>query len=328
MWGGATLIYVAALIAGPSLLGDFHMELAATYLTFSLVVLGLDLIWGYTGILNIGHFAFFGLGAYTVALLTTHLDSRVEGLGSVYLPLFVLAGSLVSGIAGLALAYLCFSLQLQKLFVLVTIAFAIVAQKTAAAQVELLGGINGIILPYWVVPADLSGYFRMILVITGIVFGGCWLITISPFGRVMLAVRDSEARAETLGYDTKAVKVVVFAVGSAIAGLGGGLYAILTGFVSPGILGFALSFDAVVWMMLGGMGTLYGSILGTLSVNAAKFYLSSALLEYWPIAVGGLFVLVVLFLPQGLAGLIRRAVMRGSPTLDPARGNRAKERPG
>ena len=292
------------LLALPPVLGPLRTELLATYLAFALVAVGLDLTWGYAGILSIGHFAFFGIGAYSVALLTT----RIADADASLLPLFVLAGTALAGLAGTLLAAIFFALRLRELFVLVTIAFAVVAEKLAVAETDFLGGINGISMPYWVVPEDMTGYFRIVVVAVATTLAGCYRLSRLPFGRVLLAIRDSEPRAEALGYRTGAIKVVVFGVGSAIAGLGGGLYAILTGFVSPSLLGFEPSFDAVVWMMFGGIGTLWGPILGVLALNFVKLYVSGVLLDYWPIAIGLLFIVVVLFLPGGMASLVRRAL--------------------
>jgi urea transport system permease protein len=303
-WTALILLYAGVMVALPSLLGPLRMELLATYLTFALVAVGLDLIWGYAGILSIGHFAFFGIGAYGVALLT----ARIEGADTSMLSLFVLAGAAVAGLVGALLAGVFFALRLREMFVLVTIAFAVAAEKVAVADTSLLGGINGIIMPYWVVPNDVTGYFRVVVTAVAGVLALCYTLTRLPLGRVLIAIRDSESRAEALGYRTKVVKVVVFGLGSAIAGLGGGLYSILTGFVSPSLLGFEPSFDAVVWMMFGGIGTLWGPVIGVLAVNFAKLYVSGVLLDYWPIAIGLLFIVVVLFLPSGIAGLIHRLV--------------------
>src|SRR4029453_5291308 len=175
-----------------------------------------------------------------------------------------------AGLVGTLLAAIFFALRLRELFVLVTIAFAVVAEKLAVGETDFLGGINGISMPYWVVPEDMTGYFRIVVVTVAATLAGCYGLSRLPFGRVLLAIRDSEPRAEALGYRTGAIKVVVFGLGSAIAGLGGGLYAILTGFVSPSLLGFEPSFDAVVWMMFGGIGTLWGPILGVLALNFVK----------------------------------------------------------
>ena len=318
-WGIGLVIFLLGMlfIVTPTLLGDFRTELLTTYMTFLLVAMGLNLVWGYTGILSIGHFAFFGIGAYTVAIGTTHIGLQ----GSEYLVLLVLGGSVIACLIGGGLYYVCASLKLDELFVLVTIALPIVSEKIAITNVQTFGGINGITLPYWVVPTDMAMFFRIILGVVAVIYLGCSLLIKSPFGRVLLAIRDSENRALSLGYNTKIIKVIIFGISAFIAGLGGGLYAVLTGFVSPPLLGFSHSFDAVIWMMIGGMGTLYGPIIGTIGVNIVEFYLSGILLHYWLIVIGILFIVIVIFFPEGCAGIIQRMLRKKYNTSSEAKIN-------
>lgn len=310
-------------LALPLVTGRLVTELLSTYLTFALVALSLDLIWGYTGILSIGQFAFFGIGAYAAALITKHFAET----GPACYPLVFLAAIGLPALLGLALAYVFFSVKLDELFVLVTIALAIIAEKMAVNQTELLGGLNGIILPYWVVPMNKALFFYLLVAVIFLIYVLCRLVVGSPFGKVLLAIKDSDKRTQYLGYDTKAYKVAVYGLAAAIAGLGGGLYAVLSGFVSPPLLGFGLSFDAVVWAALGGLGTLYGPILGTLIVSWAKFYLSGVLLDYWLLVVGFLFIVVVIFFPGGFAGMARslkeRLARAKAPAGPAAQGQRA-----
>lgn len=293
----------AIVVALPFVTGKLVTELLSTYLIFSLVALSLDLIWGYTGILSIGQFVFFGIGAYSAALITTHLTSA----GALSLGLGYVVAVILPAVIALVLAYIFFTVKLDELFVLVTIAMAIIAENLAVSQTILLGGLNGIILPYWVVPANTTVFFYILVAVIACVYAVSRFVVSSPFGKVLLGIRDSEKRTQFLGYDTRAYKVAVYTLAAAISGLAGALYANLGGFVSPSVLGFSLSFDAVVWAALGGLGTLYGPILGTILVSWAKFYLSGVLLDYWILVVGFLFIIVVIFFPEGFAGMIRRA---------------------
>lgn len=305
---------LALLALAPLMLSDLRLELLATFLAFGLVALSLDLIWGFAGILSMGQFAFFGIGAYAVALVS----NEIPGLGRVALLLGVVTGIAAALVLGLVLAYLFFSIRLGELFVLVTIALAIILEKVVVNQTDLLGGINGILLPYWAVPTDLGPYYLVILGVVAVVFGATAVAVRSPAGRVLRAIKNSEQRAQFLGYHTKWYKVVAFGVAAAIAALGGGLYSILTGFVFPGLVSFEYSFDAIVWTVFGGIGTLYGPILGTLAVNFAKFYASDILIDYWLLVVGFLFIAIVVFFPDGIVGLGRalagRRLLR-KPTL-------------
>ncbi len=300
--GGLVVCLVLPLITG-----RLVTELLSTYLIFSLVAVSLDLIWGYAGILSIGQFAFFGIGAYSAALLTKYFAEA----GPACYPLVFMAATGLPALIGLALAYVFFSARLDELFVLVTIAFTIIAEKVAVNQTELLGGLNGIILPYWVVPMNKAVFFYVLAAVMVAVYALAHRVVASPFGKVLRAIKDSEKRTQYLGYNTTMYKVMIYGLAAAVSGLAGGLYAILSGFVSPPLLGFGLSFDAVVWAALGGLGTLYGPILGTLIVSWAKFYLSGALLDYWLLVVGFLFIIVVIFFPEGFAGMARALGGRG-----------------
>jgi branched-chain amino acid transport system permease protein len=299
------LAALGLLALAPLALSPLRVELLATFLTFGLVALSLDLIWGFAGILSMGQFAFFGIGAYGVALVSNELVD----LGRLALLLGVLAGMAAAVLLAVLLAYAFFSTRLGELFVLVTIALAIILERVVVNQTELLGGINGILLPYWAVPTNVDLYYILVLAVVAVVFTATALVVRSPVGRVLRAIKGSEQRAQFLGYDTKWYKVGAFGAAAGIAALGGGLYAILTGFVFPGLVGFEYSFDAVVWTVFGGIGTLYGPILGTLVVNFAKFYASDVLLDYWLLVVGFLFIAIVVFFPDGLVG-IGRALRR------------------
>jgi len=296
------LVVGAAIAVLPLVLGRFHTELLGTYLTYSFVALGLGVSFGYCGVISLGQFAFFGVGAYTVALLVT----RVAGFGLEHVPLLVLTGTILAGLFGFLVAYVSFFLKIGSLFVLVTITVGILLQKFTIAQLDLLGGINGITLPRWIVPGPGGGFLRILIGILAVTFLVLWLAVRAPFGKVMAGIRDAEGRVESLGYNTILIKSFTFGLSAAAAGLGGALYAMLTGFVSPSVFGFVQSFNAVIWVVVGGLGTLVGPLLGTVLVNFAQFYLSAWLLNYWTLAVGLLFIVAVLFFPRGLVGTISR----------------------
>jgi ABC-type branched-subunit amino acid transport system permease subunit len=300
------LAALGLLALAPLALSPLRIELLATFLTFGLVALSLDLIWGFGGILSMGQFAFFGIGSYSVALVSNELVD----LGRLALLLGVLTGIAAAVVLAVALSYAFFSTRLGELFVLVTIALAIILERITVNQTELLGGINGILLPYWAVPTNVEQYYLVVLGVVAVVFVATLLAVRSPLGRVLRAIKGSEQRAQFLGYNTKWYKVAAFGAAAGIAALGGGLYSILTGLVFPGLVGFEYSFDAIVWTVFGGVGTLYGPILGTIAVNFAKFYASGILLDYWLLVIGFLFIAIVVFFPDGLVG-IGRALRRG-----------------
>ncbi len=302
---GRRVLYALLLVFGlglPFAAGKLTTGLMSTYLIFSLVAVGVDLTFGFAGILSLGQSAFFGIGAYTVALVLT----RVAGENpAALLPAFLLSVCF-SAFVALVVSYAFFRAHLDELFVLVTITLALVGEKYALSQTPLLGGVNGMILPYWVVPSNPTVFYYIVLAVVAAIYFACRWITASPFGKVLLAIKESEQRTRYLGYDTTAYKTTIFSFAAAISGLAGALYAVARGFVAPPYLSFSLSFDAVVWAAIGGLGTIYGPVLGTLVVSWAKFYLSGMLLEFWILVVGVLFIGSVLFLPEGFAGIGRR----------------------
>jgi branched-chain amino acid transport system permease protein len=294
--GGAVLAFVA-----PAVLGEFQIELLATYLIFSLVAIGLDLIWGYTGIISIGQFAFFGMGGYCMALITTHVDVAPVAVG-------IAAAIVLTALSAAALAFLFFSIGLDDLFVLVTIAVSVILTTLATTQTKLLGGNNGLSVPDAFVPFDIPAFYLVVVAVVMLVYIGSAALVSSRVGTVLRAIRESEERVAYLGYNTKAYKVGVFALSAGMTGLAGALYALLKGFVTPDQLGFGLSFDAIVWVVVGGLGTLWGPVVGTLLVNFAEFYFSEALVSAWLLVVGVLFILAVTFFPDGLAGALKRGL--------------------
>lgn len=302
----ALSLVFAVCLAFPWLIGGYTAELITMYLTYSLVAVSLNLIWGYTGILSLGQFMFFGIGAYSVAMITRSLgESGFVAL----MPAFVAAIG-IPMVVGSVLSYVFFSMKLNELFFLVTIATAMIAQKVASAT-AFLGGVNGLVLPYWVVPSRIEIFFYIVVIVVGLSLYLCRRLLVSPAGRVLLAIKDSEKRAQYLGYDTRIYKVGIYALAAGLAGLGGGLYAVLSGFVSPALLGFSASFDAVVWTALGGLGTLFGPLLGTIGVNLAEFALSGGfLVQFWPVIMGFLFIVVIIFFPEGLIGIISSFLAR------------------
>ena len=296
--GGLYALIGAISILLPLLTGKFSTHLLTTYLIYSLVALSLDVMWGYTGILSIGHFAFFGVGAYAASLILTRVPAGVPGLA-----LAALGGVGLATVFAFVVAMIFFTLRLGDLFVLVTISLAIVLEKIAVDQTQLLGGINGITLPYWVVPENKILFFYLMVGVVLVLYLLLRRVVDSPFGKVLAAIKDQERRAQYLGYDTRTFKAVVFAMSAGVAGLAGVLHAVYTGFVSPPLFGFSLSFDAVIWTAIGGLGTLFGPIVGTFVVGLAQFYISGLLLDYWILVIGLLFIIVVIFLPRGLTGI-------------------------
>jgi urea transport system permease protein len=313
---------------------DFTLNLFGKYLAFAILALGLDLIWGYTGILSLGQGVFFGLGAYCMGM---HLMLTI-GTESVYgselpdfmvwnqvkeLPLFwkpfysfpvALAGAiLVPTVFALAFGYLAFRSRIKGVyFAIITQALALSAWLVFNRNETNLGGTNGLTDFKKVLGFRLAepGTQRALYILTVLCLGAAyvlcrWIIR-SRAGRVLIAIRDSEQRVLFSGYSPVNYKLFVFVVAAALAGLAGMLYVPQVGIITPAQIGVLPSLEMVIWVAVGGRGTLAGAILGAVGVNLARSMLTNYFPELWPFFLGGLFVVVVLLFPDGVVGLFRK----------------------
>jgi len=332
-------------------LSDFSLNRFGKFLAFAILALGLDLIWGYTGILSLGQGVFFGLGAYCMGM---HLMLTI-GKESVYgsdlpdfmvwnqvkeLPLFwkpffsfpaaVIGAILVPMLFALVFGFFAFRSRIKGVyFAIITQALALAAWLVFNRNDTNLGGTNGLTDFKQVIGYRLSdpGTQRVLYVITVLCLGGAyflcrWIIR-SRAGRVLIAVRDSEKRVVFSGYTPANYKLFVFVVSAGLAGLSGLLYAPQVGIITPAQIGVLPSLEMVIWVAVGGRGSLVGAVLGAVSVNYGRSVLTNYFPELWPFILGGLFVLVVLLFPDGLVGIIRkgksllsqRKAAEGTPTV-------------
>ncbi|WP_168123352.1 urea ABC transporter permease subunit UrtC [Paenibacillus sp. HB172176] len=325
----------AVLFSAPMFISDFRLNLLAKFLAFAIVALGLDLIWGYTGILSLGHGIFFGLGAYAMAMYlkleSTHgkLPDFMGWSGLKELPLFwrpfesfpfaLAMGILIPALLALALGYFTFRNRIRGVyFTILTQALVIITTTLIVGQQAVTGGTNGVtgyttILGYSLGSPDTK---RVLYWITAAVMLGifvlCRYITASRFGKVLRAIRDGENRVRFIGYNPAMYQMVIFTISAGIAGLAGMLFVLHVGIISPSMLGIVPSIEMVLWVAIGGRGTLIGAALGAVAMNWAKSEFSTAYPEGWLFFMGGLFVVVVVFLPKGIAGLfhIRKEKLR------------------
>jgi len=323
---------LAALVAAPFVLSDFRLALLSKFLCFAIVALSIDLIWGYGGMLSLGHGFFFGLGAYAVAMYLK-LEDAAGGLpdfmqwsGLRALPFFwVPFGSpLVALAAALMLpafsagfiGYLVFRSRITGVyFSLITQAVALIMTILIVGQQPYTGGTNGMTNFSTMLGFSLgdAGVQRALYAVTAACLVGSYLlcrwVTTSPFGRLLVAVQDDDARVRFSGIDPAIVKTLVLALSGALAGLAGALFVPQVGIISPALMGIVPSIEMVIWVAVGGRGTLVGAVVGALLVNAARSGLSESFPEVWQYALGGLFVGAVLLFPDGVAGLA--ASLRG-----------------
>jgi urea transport system permease protein len=314
-------------------LSAYALTLVGKYMCYAMLALALDLIWGYCGILSLGHAAFFSLGGYAMGMyLMRQIGSRGV-YGDPILPDFMVFLNwkslpwfwygfnhflfamfmmvLVPGLLALVFGWLAFRSRVTGVY------FSIISQAmTYALMIAFFrndtgfGGNNGFTDFKDILGFDLrSDSTRVgLLVVTAMALAAsyvaCRAIVNSRAGRVLRAIRDAESRTRFLGYPVESFKLWVFVFSAVIAGIAGALYVPQVGIINPGEMAPINSIEVVIWVAVGGRGTLFGAATGAVLVNYAKTYLTSALPEVWLYALGALFVLVTIFLPRGVVGLL------------------------
>jgi urea transport system permease protein len=315
-------------------LSDFSLNRFGKFLAFAILALGLDLIWGYTGILSLGQGVFFGLGAYCMGMhlmLTIGKESvygsdmpdfmvwnQVKELPFFWKPFYsfpvaIIGAILVPMAFALVFGFFAFRSRIKGVyFAIITQALALAAWLVFNRNDTNLGGTNGLTDFKQVIGYRLSepGTQRVLYVLTVVCLGASYLlcqwIIRSRAGRVLVAVRDSEKRVVFSGYTPPNYKLFVFVVSAGLAGLAGLLYAPQVGIITPAQIGVLPSLEMVIWVAVGGRGSLAGAVLGAVSVNYGRSVLTNYFPELWPFMLGGLFVLVVLLFPDGMVGMIRK----------------------
>jgi ABC-type branched-subunit amino acid transport system permease subunit len=315
LWGAA-VIAVAAL---PSVLSIFSVVQVTVFLIFCLLAVSLDLAWGLAGLLSFGQAAFFGIGGYAYAIVSVNDATTLAALAAA-----VVAGGVAAGTVG----YIAFYGRLSAMFLAVmTLTVTLILLQVMGSTADpsyhigaaVLGGYNGMtnipslaLGPPLVAASALGpiGFFWTVagLLIGAVVFGR--LLMIAPFGRVLAAIGENEQRAELLGYDVRWRKLAIFSLSGAVAGLAGALFASWGSFINPEVFSLAQSAQVVIWVLVGGRGSLYGAVLGALLVQAMTQYLGSIGTAYTTLALGGLLVVFVLLLRHGLLPAIGRGVTR------------------
>jgi urea transport system permease protein len=336
--GGAALM--AVLNLGTAETSAVHVptyavSLAGKYLCFAMLALALDLVWGFAGILSLGHAAFFALGGYAMGMyLMRQIGSRgVYGNeilpdfmvflnykelpwywhGFNHFPFAMLMAVLVPALIALVFGWLAFRSRVTGVYLSIITQALTYALLLAFFRNDMgFGGNNGMTdfkdLLGMPLQSDLTRVLLLLAtaVALALMFLFSRFVVSSRFGKVLVAVRDSESRTRFLGYRPESYKLVVFVASAVMAGIGGALYVPQVGIINPGEFSPANSIEAVIWVAVGGRGTLTGAILGAVLVNLGKTYFTGALPELWLYALGGLFVFVTLFLPNGVIGALDR----------------------
>jgi urea transport system permease protein len=313
----------------------YVIALAGKYLCFAMLALAVDLVWGFAGILSLGHAAFFALGGYAMGMYLMRQIGTRGVYGNLNLPDFMvflgwkelpwywhgfewfgfalLMAVLVPGLLAAVFGWLAFRSRVTGVYLsIITQALTYALLLAFFRNDTGFGGNNGLTDFKELLGAPLAADATRcgLLVASAILLSTLYLlarsITGSRLGKVLVAVRDAESRTRFLGYRPEHYKLVVWIVSAVMAALGGALYVPQVGIINPSEFAPGNSIEAVIWVAVGGRGTLVGAILGAILVNFGKTWFTSVLPELWLYALGAMFILVTLFLPRGVIGLFRR----------------------
>ena len=312
---------------------SYTMTLIGKYMTYAMLAIAVDLIWGYCGILSLGHGAFFALGGYAIGMYLMRQIGTRGVYGDQVLPDFMiflnwkelpwfwhgfqsfpyamLMVVLVPGTLALVFGFLAFRSRVSGVYLSIITQALTYALMLAFFRNDMgFGGNNGFtdfkdILGF---PLQSTGTRITLFLCTALALGGSYLlcryVVASRAGRVIEAVRDAESRARFLGYRVESYKLWVFVLSAVLAGLAGALYVPQIGIINPSEFSPVNSIEIVIWVAIGGRGTLYGAVVGAFLVNFAKTYLTAALPSVWLYGLGALFIVVTLFLPYGVVGAL------------------------
>lgn len=330
------------LLLMPLVLSEFRLNLLSKYLCFAFPAIGIVLIWGYGGILSLGQGIFFGLGSYMMAMYlkleSTTSDSSAQALSEFFgssLPDFMVWNSvdalpwwwepfhsfwftlpaiiILPAAIAFVLAYLNFRKRVGGVyFSIITLALSAIMSIVIIGQQGVTGGVNGItdFKTFFGISFETSGvriglYLSTVALLLVAVVVGRFII-VSRLGKILVAIRDREDRVRFSGYDPAMFKGFIFAVAAVFSSIGGALFTLQIGLASPSLVGIVPSIEMVIYAAVGGRLSLIGAVYGAILVGAGKTFFSENFVEYWLYFIGGLFMLVVIFLPEGLASLLGR----------------------
>ncbi len=327
------ILLAFALFILPLILDDFRLNLFGRYFALAITALAIDLIWGYTGLLSLGQGIFFALGGYASAMclmLNTKSEAGGNGIpkffenyGVAELPFFwqpfwsptftLIALWLVPAIIAGFVGYLIFRNRIKGVyFSIITQAALMVFYHFFNGQQKLINGTNGLktstteLFGLLVGSPDMQLWFyRLTVILLPIAFLVCRYFTSGRFGDALIAIRDDELRLRFTGYNPVPFKTIVFIVAGALCGVSGALYTVQSGIVSPQFMTIAMSIEMVIWVAVGGRGTLVGPIIGAVVVNYLRSLVSEALPEMWLFVQGALFIFVVVLMPDGIYGWLK-----------------------
>jgi urea transport system permease protein len=333
--GSVLVLALVIMVVFPLTMDIFRLNLVGKYLTYAFVAVGLVMLWGYGGILSLGQGVFFGLGGYMMAMFlkleaSDPESTRIQSTPGIpdfmdwnqitelpfwwepfnHLPLALIAVLLVPMLLAFIISFAMFKRRVGGVyFAIITQAVALILTVLIIGQQGYTGGVNGITdlktLLGWDIRDDSSKYvlyFVNAALLIGVILLCRW-IQMSKLGTLLLAMRDKEDRVRFSGYDVAMFKVFVFVLAAGISAIGGAMFTLQVGFMSPSFVGIVPSIEMVIFAAVGGRMSLVGAVYGALLVNAGKTYFSESAPELWLFLMAALFIGVVLAFPNGLAGL-------------------------
>lgn len=335
---GLAVLAALILIVLPLGLDIFRLNLAGKYLTYAFVAISLVLLWGQGGILSLGQGIFFGLGGYAMAMfmkleasdpVSTKIQTtpgipdfmdwnQITELPTMWLPfqsltLTIIAILVVPTIFAYIIGYAMFKRRVGGVyFAIITQAIALILTILIVGQQGYTGGVNGITdlktVLGWDTRTDSAKYILYYLnafLLFAVILGCRWMLS-GRFGMILLAMRDKEERVRFSGYDVSNYKIFVFCLAAMISAIGGAMFTLQVGFMSASFIGIVPSIEMVIYCAVGGRASLIGAVYGTLLVNYGKTFFSETYPELWLFLMGGLFIAVVMFFPDGIAGVYEK----------------------
>jgi urea transport system permease protein len=335
---GLALLALLIMVILPLGLDIFRLNLVGKYLTYAFVALSLVLLWGNGGILSLGQGMFFGLGGYCMAMFlkleaSDPISTKIQTTPGIpdfmdwnqltalpwfwepfkSLPFTILAILIVPTIFAYIIGFAMFKRRVGGVyFAIITQAIALILSILIVGQQGYTGGVNGITdlktMLGWDIRTDSAKYilyYVNALLLFGCIFLSRYILT-SKFGMLLLAMRDKEERVRFSGYDVSDFKIFTFCVAAMISAIGGAMFTLQVGFMSPSFVGIVPSIEMVIFAAVGGRMSLIGAVYGTLLVNYGKTVFSETYPELWLFLMGGLFIAVVMFFPDGLAGIYQK----------------------
>jgi urea transport system permease protein len=332
---GIAILAALIFVILPASLDLFRLNLVGKYLTYAFAAVSLVLLWGYGGVLSLGQGVFFGLGGYCMAMFlkleaSSPENTKIQSTPGIpdfmdwnqitELPWFwepfnsfgftTLAVILIPSIFAFIIGYSMFKRRVGGVyFAIITQIIALILTVLIVGQQGYTGGINGITdlrtLHGWDIRNDSAKYvlyFINAILLFGVIFLSRFVLT-SKFGQLLLAMKDKEDRVRFSGYDVSNFKIFVFCLSAMISAIGGAMFTLQVGFMSPSFVGIVPSIEMVIFAAVGGRMSLIGVVYGTLIVNFGKTVFSETFPELWLFLMGGLFIAVVMFFPNGLAGI-------------------------